>query len=747
MSAQPTTIEKLRGLRWAISMNVANQFFVHFTYFGSAFILFLDQLGLSKSGIGFVLSLVPFANAMALVVAPFAARFGHKRTFVLFFFLRKTATIPLLLTPWIVTRYGTTVAFFFVATVVGIFALVRSVEETAYNPWYQEFVPRSMLGKYAAINNIFTAIAAMIAVSIASYVVGTYKGLSGFMGLMAAGIVAGYLSAWLATFIPGGAPTTAPAERPTTQRNMWATLQDRDFLFYLFGLTLVTLGTAPVASFLPLYLQEQAKLPSSIAILVQLGTMAGSIVSGYLWGWAADRYGSRPVTLTSVFLLLLMPILWWLIPAQAPLNTILALLFAFGQGVANLGWGIGAGRLLFASIVPTERNADYLAVWFAWAGIAAGISQLVGGRFLDLTRDFSASFGGLTLNNYGLLFVLSTLMLGMTSLLIKGIRSDSKVSFGEFAGLFVHGNPVTAISSLIRFHRATIEQDTILQTEQLGKAKSLLTSDELLEALSDPRFNVRFEAIITIARMPSDPSLVNALVAILKDDTPALSAIAAWALGRMGDRHALEPLRQGLNARYRSIQAHCARSLANLGDKDAAPILLERLAGEPDEGLQLAFVSALGKLTVMQATGPLLTLLRSAEQESVRMELTLALARILNSEAHFVQLWRATRREPGLALAQDLSNLQKLFEKKPNLSPAIHTFFAQSIEAFSHEEVAQGALSLSSLLADLSLTECGPAIRQIRRECLAQLSQPDCVRFEYILLTSQLLRNASIMTD
>lgn len=33
----------------------------------------------------------------------------------------------------------------------------------------------------------------------------------------------------------------------------------------------------------------------------------------------------------------------------------------------------------------------------------------------------------------------------------------------------------------------------------MGEAKSLLTVDELLDALHDPRFQVRFEALISIA--------------------------------------------------------------------------------------------------------------------------------------------------------------------------------------------------------------------------------------------------------
>src|SRR5215212_3883842 len=122
MANEPTTVEKLRGLPWSYGCNAANTVFTQFTYFGSAFILFLDQLGLSKSDIGFVLSLIPFSNLLALWIAPWTARFGYKRSFVLFFGLRKVVTFLLLLTPLVVTNYGARAAFFFVAGVVGLFA-------------------------------------------------------------------------------------------------------------------------------------------------------------------------------------------------------------------------------------------------------------------------------------------------------------------------------------------------------------------------------------------------------------------------------------------------------------------------------------------------------------------------------------------------------------------------------------------------------------------------------------------------
>ena len=63
------------------------------------------------------------------------------------------------------------------------------------------------------------------------------------------------------------------------------------------------------------------------------------------------------------------------------------------------------------------------------------------------------------------------------------------------------------------------------------KVKVQLTVDELLAALEDPRFNVRFEAIVSIARMPADPRLVDALVEIL--NAPELESLFV-AAGRGG---------------------------------------------------------------------------------------------------------------------------------------------------------------------------------------------------------------------
>ena len=196
MSHETTTVEKLRGLPWSYATNIANTVFTQFIYFGSVFVLFLDHLGLSKTEIGFVLALTPLAALIAPFVAPYTARIGYKRAFVLYYGGRKAVTVLLLLTPVVLSAFGGRSAFWFVAGVAAIFSLSRAVSETAYFPWVQEFVPNSVRGKYSATSNIFTAFTGFLTVWVAGIVIGHTSGLNGFMLLFAAGIVAGFVSVW-----------------------------------------------------------------------------------------------------------------------------------------------------------------------------------------------------------------------------------------------------------------------------------------------------------------------------------------------------------------------------------------------------------------------------------------------------------------------------------------------------------------------------------------------------------------------
>jgi HEAT repeat protein len=744
---EPTTVEKLRGLPWSIATNITNTMFAQFTFFGSVFVLFLNEIGLTKTQIGFLLSPVHFASVIALFIAPAIARMGYKRSFVTFYGARKFVTLFLLATPWLAAMYGQQITTWYVAGVVTLFAIFRAVEETAYYPWIQEFVPNAIRGKYSATSTVATTATALLAVAMASFVIARTTGYSGFMILISLGVLFGFISVWTSTFIPGGAPVDNTTVGTARSREVLDSLRDGNFMRYIVGACVFVLATLPLASFLPLYLREEIGLSESRVVLVQSGALVGGLMSSYLWGWAADRYGSRPVMLSGMSLYMVLPLLWWVLPSPHPMSLYLALGISFLQGVADIGWAIGAGRLLFVNIVPPDKKTGYLALYFACVGIIAGVSQLLGGRLLDGANRIGEVLALNNFNPYAPLIILCLTLTAVSLLPMSRIRLDNTVTLSEFAGIFFRGNPFRAITSLFRYNFFTRnEQAAVLATEQLGLSASALTVDELLEALNDPRFAVRFEAIVSIARTRPHPRLTRALVEVLDGSEVALSVIAAWALGRIGDPKAVDSLRRALDAPYRSIRAYSARALGAMQATEAADELLERLQSETDTGLQMAYATALGNLGMQAAVPHLLALLGRADESGVRMELALALARIVGNERRFIQLLRQTRSEPGTALARAVSPLPREVRPLARGAPGAlrrrlqtnekgaSELLTAAAERWAAGDLGRGAECLRQIIEVLADAPMRPADAQILRYCAPRLAHDDDVRLEMLLL-------------
>jgi MFS family permease len=735
-TSEPTTTEKLRGLRWNTLADSANTVFAQFTFFGSVFILFLSALGLSKGQIGFMLSLFSFAGLIAPFIAPAVARFGYKRTFLTFWGLRKAVTALLLFVPLVLARFGETATLLYVVLIVGGFALSRATAETGKYPWSQEYVPGHVRGKYSAVSNVFTTVTGLIAVAVAGFILERSVNLSGYILIIGIGLFFGVVGFWAYSHIPGGAPIVV--EEKKQRRAIREAVADKNFRSYLISIALMTLATTPMTAFLPLFMREEVGLSDSQVVLLQNGSLIGGLLLVYIWGWAADRFGSTPVMFSGIVVNMLLPVLWLIMPRQSGLSLYAALGIAFLQGLAGMGWAIGSARLLFVSVVPPEKKADYMALYYAWIGVVGGLSQLIGGWLLEIARNLSGQFLFIEIDAYTPLFLLGLGLPLVSFAVLRQIRVDNEVGVGQFAGILFRGNPFMAVESMIRYHFAKDEQAVVKSTEKLGQAKSLLTIDELLESLQDPRFNVRFEAITAIGRSRPDERLVQALAEILHSTDPALSVMAAWALGRMGAEDGQSPLQKGLESDYRSIRAHSARSLATLGDRSVVDLLRRRLRQEKDHGLKIAYAASLGQLQDTAVTPTLLSLLYQEADPMAQAELALALARLIGNENKYIQMLRQTRADMDTAASQIILSMSK---KLPTTPPHLTAECARAFSLGRHDEGISKLVELAQTVLERPLPTPNKLILQ---ECLIRLPQLGLTRREYLLLLLHALAASSM---
>ncbi len=402
---------KIRALPWHLAhVSLTNIFFL-WTFGGSVFLLFLSDLGLPKGQIGIILSFFPFSGLLALVFAPYATRIGRKRVFLTCFGSRYFVIINLLLLPWILARAGQAAGIAFVFGVMIAVAVLRALGETAYYPWTQEFIPNSIRGTYSAIATTFSTASSAAALLVAGRVISSGTGLGRYLWLIGVGAFLGLVGIIAMRWIPGGAPDAREGPPASHFSNMAEALRNPNLSAYLRGMGGVMVGSVLLTSFLPLYLKEQLGLPAGTVVILDTVVMVGGALSSILWGWAADRVGSRPVLMSSLGIGLLVPAGWLLLPRQVSHPVVWCGLLYFLYGVIANGSSIGAGRLLLNGVVPQEKSTAYMAIYYAWMGLTGGIAPLLAGGILSFSAGLQLQYGVLRFDGHALLFLLSCALL------------------------------------------------------------------------------------------------------------------------------------------------------------------------------------------------------------------------------------------------------------------------------------------------------------------------------------------------
>ena len=733
---QITDTDKIRKLPWLIAASLCNSIFVVLTFMGSVFILFLNELGLDESRIGVVVSLIPFCQVVGIFTATWGARYGFKKIFLIFHGIRKIVILFILATPLIVKYFGTEGAYLWVVAVIFIFSLMRSVSETAFLPWVQEIVPNNIRGKINAVNNIIATAGMMLTIVIAGYIIDSFSGLGRFISLMSGGIFLGIISIFLYSYLPGGSPVNIEKTGHVSFAAMFRSFKDRNYCLFLAGLGFATVALGAIVPFIPLYLKQQIGIAAGQVVWIDLATMVGSLLACFIWGWACDRYGSKPVMLTGLGMVAILPVLWFIMPRESAYSVSSALVIAFIFGIANIGWALGFSQYLYVSAVPVEKRSSYLPVFYSLTGVLGAAAPLLAGWILSAFKPFGLSLLIFNLDAYSIIFCFGFIMLLVAIFIISRVSPDGAVTTHEFVGMMFQRNPILALSNNVRYHWAGNETNRVRITERMGSAKTLLSSEELIEALGDPSFNVRHEAITAIAKMPAHPKLVDALILILGGNEPDLALTAAWALGKLGNKTAIIALRETLLSKHPLLQARSARALAMLDDQQSKGFIMDKLHNEQDEGLKVAYASALGALKTEEALEPILTLLRTVKDEGTRNEIVLAVVRIISAEHQYIRLFRNFTKD------RITSSARLLFTIRRHLNfptPQIREM-RQSIEDCANllaaDQWDDGIKILCRICKNLiDITDQNNICRKVLSECVNRLNEYGNGRDEYIILT------------
>ena len=412
--------QRIRKLPFYIAAMTMNSVFTTLTVFGSVFPLFLSELGLEKARIGVVLALIPYATLISPLMAPFVSKWGYRRAFLTVWTARKFIIAAMLLAPVILASAGADAAFAWIVVCVIGFALCRATGDTGLLPWTQELVPNDIRGKFMAFENLVGTIGQIVVVGLAGVLIDRLSGSTRYVLPMSIGVIGGLIGVLLFSFLPGGKPTRSAVNLRGHLGEVKVALKDRNFMFFMSMLTLVTLGSALSGSFIPLFAKEQIGLSPGNVVLLSVGASAGTLLSSLPVGWALDRIGNKPLMLFGLALLLAIPMCWLFVPRHTPSGLLFALGVSFLAGIGGATWSMSWSRFLFNTAVPPQHGAVYLSVYYAWSSFIGGSGPLLAGAFLTVV-------GQSTGNPYAVLFLVSLIPMAIGGVVLSRLRDQDAI--------------------------------------------------------------------------------------------------------------------------------------------------------------------------------------------------------------------------------------------------------------------------------------------------------------------------------
>jgi|GEM_PF-6311099 len=522
-----TNFQKFKALPWQFAGHVLTTVFIRTDFYGGAmFMLFLSELKLDKSRIGFLMSLLTAFGFLGLFFAPLTARVGFKRSYMSFVIGRLIFVAPLLLLPYVVNQYGPQYGFWLLVTAMSCFALLKSFGEVAWVPWTQEVVPDSVRGKFNALVNVGTMLSSILVTGLGGCLIGQIAGLTPYMIMIYIGLAAGVVSIWCYAKMPAGSPVKAGCGKNAHFREMLESMtKDRNYLRYNLALAIVFIGFYTASTFVSLFLKEEVGLPSNIVVWLDIANFAGSMLSCYFWGWASDRYGSKPVMLIGPILWLVFPLLCIFMPHRHILSVPFGLAVMGIIGVGNMAWILGINRYIYVTAMPEEKRTAYSAVYYANQTLAICIGPLISGVLIDKMSSMRAWLGQYAIEPYTPIFILGFLGMLCGVIMMGKVRSSGDMPLVSFVRLFLRTDTVRSIFLIIRFRYIVTEQQRIRLAMQLGRIKNPLVQKELALLKNDPSFQVR-AAAFSEAR-PISAKLAKGVASAGAGDTEILPVLMA----------------------------------------------------------------------------------------------------------------------------------------------------------------------------------------------------------------------------
>lgn len=632
--------------------------------------LYAAELGLTTDRIGLLGGIMPFFQVLGVVALPLIGYFGSRRMAAFSLLFRYAFLSLLFLAPFFMESRDT--AFKILLTAMIGFSLMRTMSEAAVVPWSQEFMPRGFRGRIAGRTALIYVPVALVASWLVQLWLDSQSGLGRFDPVFFAGIVIGAVGAMCLLGLNGGQPRTGGIGSGRKGLSMLSSpLSDRNFLVFLFSSATQYLVFTTVNLFMLIYFRERLGMSSGQLVLMAAFVPVGAAAGTTAAGWFVDRYGTRAIRIAlqsaQIVILLLLPLISRdMVGVDVAVGMVFLLFGAVFQA------SIAVGGVYMLNVIPPAAKEAYTTVQYSFDGIIGGGVTFLAGFLLAFLHNHPLTLFGFAFGSFEVLFILAALVTAASAIAFAMLREEGAISVRDFVGHLSTGSTVRALWSIYVYGSQTSEDRRRDLAYGFGSMGSPLAKKELIEALHDPSFDVRHEAIRALGQFTPHEDVVAALVSILHyDGLVELQYAALAALGRLRATAGAQAIAVFLDNANPLLRARAIRSLGEIRYAPTQKRIREFLVADPDLDCRLAAASALGKYKDRNSMPGLLAVYREQATDGGAMSeprskvVLLAMSKILSCEEAFSQQWRREEKNPGHALPDLMMRLARSLRDRP----------------------------------------------------------------------------------
>ena len=582
-----TRLQLLSGMRVSIIEGMLALALTAFTT-GSVMTGFALSLGATSIQIGIISGILPLANLLQIISPLWVERLKSRKTYVAltsgFHRLLLCLSVLTIFLPPQIRVY----AFLGLLTISFISAAMSTV---AWGTWMSDMVPEDIRGRYFAKRNAYIYLTIIVLAPVAGKILDLYphstgwgldnvKGSTGFLIIFALGLVCAICNT-VSLFFQYEPPFHPTRQNPEKLfRTYILAFRNSPFISIVFFYTVWTFARTIADPFYSVYMIQNLKISYFQIKMYETSFFIVLIISSFGWGYIADKFGNKPIARICSALFTLSPLLWIFdYPGHIGLLWFQYIFVGILSGGMNL-----ASFNLFLGSSPRKNKSVYLSLWSAITGIVGFIGPIVGGWLIKLLPNYNLPLGDLRLCNLQILFCLSALLTLVSCLIFPNIKESKKPITVSVYQMFRLLNPfllIGLIYNLVLFNVTKEEKSKLRASRALGKLKSPLAVEELIEALNDSSPAVREQAAVSLGEI-GDSQAADVLITKLESPEENIQEEAAMALGKMHHPKAVDPLLRRLGDPDSSIKMSVIEALGAIPDERAREALFDRLQKETD---------------------------------------------------------------------------------------------------------------------------------------------------------------------